>query len=77
LPAAFVFFLIAASGWRFDTPAAALAFNGFVIAIAAVRMVGVSSAWDRYSKIVSEYEASFARVEPGSRILVTRDTAAG
>jgi hypothetical protein len=77
LPAAFVFFLIAALRWRFDTPAAALAFNSFVGALVAARVFGVTAAFDGYDKTVSSYEASFAAIKPGSRILVTQDEDAG
>jgi hypothetical protein len=77
LPVAFVFFLIAMVRWRIDTPTAAVLFNGIIGAVVAVRVLGVAAAWQVYSDIVSDYEESFAQIEPGSRVLVTRDIAAG
>jgi hypothetical protein len=52
-------------------------FNVIIGVVVAVRVLGVAEAWQVYSEIVSDYEKSFSRIEPGSRILVTRDVAAG
>jgi hypothetical protein len=73
LPTAFVFFLIGFVNWRIGGPAAALVFSGIVAAVLAVRVAGVAQAWQAYSAIVSDYEASFAHIGLGSRVLVVAD----
>ncbi len=75
LPVAFVFFLIAMVRWRLDTPRAAVIFNSIIMVAVALRALGVADTWQVYGKIASDYEKSFGQIEPGSRILVTRDDA--
>ena len=75
LPVAFVFFLIAMVRWRLDTPRAAVIFNSIIVVAVALRALGVADTWQVYGKIASDYEKSFGQIEPGSRILVTRDDA--
>jgi hypothetical protein len=75
LPVAFVFFLIAMVRWCLDTPRAAVIFNSIIVVAVALRALGVADTWQVYGKIASDYEKSFGQIEPGSRILVTRDDA--
>jgi hypothetical protein len=75
LPVAFVFFLIAMVRWRLDTPRAAVIFYSIIVVAVALRALGVTDTWQVYGKIASDYEKSFGQIEPGSRILVTRDDA--
>jgi hypothetical protein len=77
LPAAFVFFLIGFVNWRIGGPVAALVFNGTIAAVLAVRVGGVALAWQAYNSIVSDYEASFAQIGLGSRVLVVADRGSG
>jgi hypothetical protein len=77
LPLAFVFLLIGLVRWRLGSPRAALVFSSLIAIVLAVRVGGVALAWQAYSRIVSEYEASFAHIEPGSRVLVVSDLSAG
>jgi hypothetical protein len=77
LPVACLFFLIAMMRWRIDTPIATAVFNSVIVILVTIRVIGVAQAWQAYSKVVSEYEASLAPVERGSRILVVTDTAGG
>lgn len=77
LPAAFVFFLIAMMRWRIDTARATVVFNGIIVVLFLVRLIGVTEAWQSYRDIVSDYEELFIRIKPGSRVLVTGDIAAG
>jgi hypothetical protein len=76
LPAAFVFFAIAMVRWRIESPASAIIFNSIIVVAVAIRVVEVAYTWQVYGKIAADYEKSFAQIEPGSRILVTRDDSA-
>jgi hypothetical protein len=75
LPVAFVFFAIAIVRWRVDTPIRAVIFNSIIVLALALRALGVTHTWLVYGEIASDYEKSFGRIKPGSRILVTRDNA--
>ena len=75
LPVAFVFFLIAMVRCRLDTLRSVVIFNSIIVVAVALRALGVADTWQVYGKIVSDYEKSFGQIEPGSRILVTRDDA--
>jgi hypothetical protein len=77
LPVAFLLFLIAMMRWRIDTPITTAVFNSVIVILATIRVIGVAQAWQAYSEVVSEYEASLAQVERGSRILVVTNTAGG
>ncbi len=73
LPVAFVFFIIGFVRWRIGGRYPSLAFSGVVAIVLAIRVFGVASTWQAYGQMLSDYEASFGQLEPGSRVLVVSD----
>jgi hypothetical protein len=70
LPATFVLFLIAMSDWRQRSDREAARFAVALSALIAIVVLTVGVSWKRHMAEVSRIEQSFAKVAPGSRVLV-------
>ena len=75
LPATFVLFLIAFSDWQPRSAREARRFAAALAALLAVVVTAVIATWTHYSRIIAQYEQSFAFIEPGSRVLTTLNAA--
>ncbi|HEX7970229.1 MAG TPA: hypothetical protein VF502_18550 [Stellaceae bacterium] len=70
LPATFVLFLIGMSGWEHRTSTEAKRFAAALVALVGLVMVEVIGYWAQYQPALARIEHSFARIPPGSRVLV-------
>lgn len=70
LPATFVLFLIGMSEWEQRSATEAHRFAAALVALTALIIVEVIATWARYQPALAQVEQSFARIPPGSRVLV-------
>lgn len=70
LPATFLLVFIGMSDWEHRGAGEARRFAATLVALIVLVLVGITATWTRYQTVMAQFEQSFSRIPPGSRMLV-------